>query len=356
MIQNAIERVSLSDVNIDDSFFDSLKEDYAGFAEWFERKRKQQAKAYVLENNGKLQGFLMLKDETEESKMITPQFIRKRRLKISTFKINSHGTVLGQRFLSIIFNHFMDENFQEIYVTLFSKQVGLIRLFERFGFTLWGTKENDELVYIKTRSARGDIYKNFPFIDSTDNSKFLLSILPKFHKELFPDSRLITEKTEPVEDLSFSNTIEKIYITNMAAATAIKANDLLVIYRTGTAGKTAEYSAVATSICTVSDIKQLKDFDSEASFLKYCGKGSIFTEQELKTFWRQRAYPYLIKMLYNIPLKKRIVRHDLIEKIGIPRYENGKLTYFGIVKLTDTIFNNILKEGQVNESFIIDKA
>ena len=36
-------------------------------------------------------------------------------------------------------------------------------------------------------------------------------------------------------------------------------------------------------------------------------------------YWFDRGRCKLIKMTYNVAMKKRIVRHDLIEKIGLER-------------------------------------
>ena len=53
-------------------------------------------------------------------------------------------------------------------------------------------------------------------------------------------------------------------------------------------------------------------------------------------------------MLYNAPLNHRIIRKDLVENIGLDRK-----AYMGYVHLTDEQFAKILKEGELNESFII---
>ena len=54
-------------------------------------------------------------------------------------------------------------------------------------------------------------------------------------------------------------------------------------------------------------------------------------------------------MTYNAALEKRLIRKKLIEEIGIKRNQ-----YWGVVKLTDQQFNDIVRKGDVNESLIID--
>ena len=129
--KDAIEFVAFSELNIDDDFFHSLIDDYEGFKDWFMRKSVQGEKAYVL-RTPILSGFLYLKYETEEDNSIYPPFCKKRRLKIGTFKIDAHGTVLGERFIGITLNKMIKDGFDETYVTIFDKQNRLISLFEKF--------------------------------------------------------------------------------------------------------------------------------------------------------------------------------------------------------------------------------
>lgn len=142
MKNDAIQKVLIRDLNSQDVFFDSLRDDYPGFDNWLAKKATSGDEAYVLIVEGKLLGFLYLKDELEGDGSIVPCFDERRRLKIGTFKINPHGTVLGQRFLSIVLRKMLNDGHDFTYVTLFPKQTALIALFERFGFRQWGSKSN----------------------------------------------------------------------------------------------------------------------------------------------------------------------------------------------------------------------
>lgn len=349
-MNDVIQKIKIGTLNLEDSFFDSLREAYGHetFNNWLIKKREDDA--YILSDNGKLLGFLYLKDESEETTSINPYFECKRRLKIGTFKIEAHGTVLGQRFLSIVLRKMISEGHDFTYVTLFENQKGLIQLFKKFGFKQWGYKDNGEIVLYKDLNVSNDPYNDFPRININDNQgKHLLGILPKYHTKLFPYSRLNTEGDHTVEDLAFTNTSEKIYLTRMRDIPNISPGDSVVIYRTAEPGKAAEYSAVATSLCTVVDMKHISYFDSLEDFLLYCGKGTIFSKEQLIEFWRSKFYPYIIKMLYNVPLNKRIIRKELIEEVGISRS-----SYAGYMVLTSDQFNRILEVGGVDESFIIN--
>ena len=348
MQNDVIQKVKISEIDIDDTFFQSLKEDYDGFEGWFSRKSNEDA--YIFRENANLAGFLYLKDEDEEDFSVSPIFEKQRRLKIGTFKIETHGTVLGQRYLSIILRRMFNEGHNFTYVTLFEKQQGLIRLFEKFGFRKWGTKGNGELVYYRDIEVFNDEYKDFPLINTRNNPrKFLLSIYPIFHTKLFPDSKLHTERNHIVEDLSFTNTVEKIYICAIPNVMEMKKGDLIVIYRTAEYGKPAEFSSVASSICTVIEVRNINSFSTLDDFLYYSGKGSIFSKDELISFWNTKKYPYIIKMLYNVPLTNRVIRKKLIDEVGLSRDQR-----WSCIELQDMQFNKLLEIGEVHEGFIID--
>ena len=111
-----------ADIDLDDTFFNSLKEDYPGFEAWFEKKSKENSKAYVQYKNNKLQAFLYLKDENgEELSDIIPVRPACNRLKVGTFKIDAHDTKLGERFVKKIMDAALYIKADEIYVTIFPK-------------------------------------------------------------------------------------------------------------------------------------------------------------------------------------------------------------------------------------------
>lgn len=342
----------IKDIDINDIFFDSLKSSYIGFEDWFKKKSEKGETAFIFEDEG-IQGFLYLKEECEADNTITPSFEAKRRLKVGTFKINAHGTKLGERFIKIIIDKMFKENYEEAYVTIFEVHESLIMLLKKYGFEYYGKKTSDsgvENVYIKNRSQRsGDINKDYPVIDLKDNNKYLLSIYPKYHTRMFPDSKLTTEKEHIIEDISVTNSIEKIYLSAAYGLEKCKSGDVIVIYRTAEYGKKAIFSSVATSICVIKEVKNINSFRSFNDFRDYCIKYSVFEEDELRDFWKTKKYPHLIKFLYNIAFEKRPTREKLINEVGI----DGSIRWT-LVKLDNTQFKKIIELGQVTDNFIND--
>ena len=57
-----------ADVNLSDEFFNSLKNDYIEFTEWFERKAREGEQALVFQENNAIGAFIYLKDEIKQIK------------------------------------------------------------------------------------------------------------------------------------------------------------------------------------------------------------------------------------------------------------------------------------------------
>lgn len=354
-----LKYLSFRDINLDDDFFSSLKLDYShGFIDWFNKKANNTSeKAYVLyEDSGNIDGFLYLKIEDGEIIDTTPKIKKGKHLKIGTFKFTPKGTLRGQRFLKKIFDNALSYKVDDIYVTVFEKQKYLINLFKMYGFNECAVKESEngsEIVLLKDmkpHTSTGDIladYPKFPFM--TNQKKYILSIYPKYHSILFPDSILSNESADILEDISHTNSIRKVYICRMRDAIKLKPYDIIVIYRTSDHEGPARYRSVATSICIVENIKTIADFPSEESFIDYCKKYSVFTEEELIDFYKNKKYPFIITFTYNLALPKRPNRASLIDKVGI-----DSDAYWGILNISDEQFIKIINLSEADESIIIN--
>lgn len=353
-----LKYIPFNQVNFSDAFFDSLKADYShGFVEWFNAKCNTNDHAYVLFNeNDSIDGFLYLKTEEGVVDDVRANIPAGKHLKVGTFKFNTKGTLRGQRFLKKIFDHALSNNVDNVYVTAFEKHDYLIRLFKIYGFIDVGVKESQngvERVLVKEMNREaltGDILSDYPFInDRSGENKYLLSIYPVFHTRLFPDSKLITESPDVVADVSYANSIRKVYICGMSEVALMKPNDIIVIYRTSDNQGPAYYRSVATSLCVVEKVRNIHSFVTEKEFIDYCSRYSVFTESELKSFYKTKKYPYIISFTYNLALPKRLNRAKLISDVGLnPR------DYWGVMKLTNEQFDSIVKLGEVNESIIIN--
>jgi len=342
-----------SNISLDDPFFDSLKEDYEEFSDWFRRKSNEQT--YVLYNNHNLiEGFLYYKFERDVED-INPPIRGKSVMKVGTFKFNPAGTLRGQRFIKKILDIAVINQVDLIYLTVFQKHETLINLFKFYGFEKVGekvTKNGTEFVYLRDLHViKNNIYHDYPFIHSENTNKYLLAIKPEYHTRMFPESKLLGESPDIIKDVSHSNSIHKIYISAAHNADKLKYGDLLVIYRTGDNQGPAYFRAVVSSVCVIESVKHISTFKTLNQYLDYCLKFSIFSKEELTEFYRKKYPNYVIRFTYNLALPKRLNRKTLLDN-AIIQDQNRIVLY----PITDNQFNKIIELSESNESFIINKT
>ncbi|MDP8202030.1 MAG: PIN domain-containing protein [Candidatus Tenebribacter burtonii] len=357
----SVKKEHFGNVDLNDHFFDSFKEDYHEFEGWFNRKADEES--YICQADKKIGAFLYLKVETdaEDYGDIFPVFSKKKRLKIGTFKVLSTGYKLGERFLKIIFDNALTCNVEEIYVTIFEKredQIRLIKLLEDWGFKSYGVKKTingEELVLVRDFICQFNIDNpkfTFPYISKNKNV-FMIPIYPDYHTDLLPDSILTTESPNDfVENEPHRNAISKVYISR-SIRRDIEKGDIIVFYRTATGGRAAYYTSVITTIAICEG--KADDIADENDFILKCRRRSVFDDNGLKKFWNYnpRYRPFIINFLYvhSFPTGKRINRQKLLE-LGILTGEENEIR--GLKKITKDHFEIILKETETNESYFID--
>ena len=341
-------------IDLSDPFFDSLKSDYAEFSDWFQRKANDWA--YVFHNEqGRLDGFLYLKIEEGPLDDVTPHLPAALRLKIGTFKINPHGTRLGERFIKKAFDHALHSGVDEIYVTVFEHHQALIQLFDKYGFSQCASKHTangTETVRIKSLfEPYTDTLLNYPSINNHSSQPYLLALQPQWHTRLLPDSILHNEDSDIIQDVSHTNSIHKVYLCSMPGVERVQRGDPIVIYRTSDNQGPAEYRSVATSICAIEEYRPLHSFSSKEEFMTYCRPYSVFSDSELDEFWNKKTYRHVIRFTYNVALNRRVIRKNLADDVGLDRSAR-----WGFMRLSPDQFEKIALMGGVNESLIVNQA
>lgn len=350
----SVKREYFGDVDIDDGFFDSFREDYIEFDKWFAGKSDETV--YVCRQDEKIVAFLYLKieDENEPYPDIKPVFQKKKRLKIGTFKVELNGFKLGERFLKIIFDNSINLKVEEIYLTIFQKSMEhqmLILLLTDYGFRYHGFKTTDsgeEAVYVRDCNptiSRDAPKLSYPYM-SMSAGKYIVPIYPQYHTSLFPDSILNTESSQDfIENEPFRNAISKVYISRSINRN-LKPGDIIVFYRTG-----GYYKSVITTIGIVESVHtKINDFKH---FSNICRKRTVFSDDELKTHWdyNTRNRPFVVNFLYTYSFPHRVNMKRLIELGVIMDVESAPR---GFEKLTDEQFNTIMKETESNENIIVN--
>ena len=347
-----VKKVKFGTLNLKDHFFDSLREDYDGFDEWFLRKYDDECYVTINSSNGLLLSFLYLKIESERENYsdISPVFPPKKRLKVGTFKVINNGVRLGERFMKIIFDNALKNKVDEIYVTIFDKrpeQNRLIGLLEQWGFCFWGYK-GDEKIYVRNFSPFcniSDLKKTYPYISARQNI-FLLAIYPEYHTELLPDSILTTESPDDfAEDMPHRNCISKIFVSRAYPPFPCR-GDIIIFYRTG-----GYYKGVISTIGIVDEI--ISRFSSENEFLRFCRKSSVYPENKLKEMWNYNSFrrPLAVRFLYEYSFPHRLNMKELIDMKILGGIEDAPR---GFKRISREQFDLILRETRSDKSFIID--
>ena len=138
----------LKDLDINDRFFDSLKNEYKDFIIWFNNHLDR--KAYITFQDNKIASILILKieDKSENYKDFNKEFKPSKRLKMCTLKVDVKFKNIGTKYLELAYNEALKNNVNEIYITLYTNHKDLINLLEKNNYIYYCDKYNNEKVYI----------------------------------------------------------------------------------------------------------------------------------------------------------------------------------------------------------------
>ena len=274
-----IRKEHLYNINLKDSFFDSLRKDYLGFDDWFNRKKEYSENiAYISKRDGRITSFLMLKeeDENEDYSDFEKPFKKGKRLKISTFKVEETGKKIGECFIKITINEAMQKNVDEIYVTTFPKQNALRYLLEQYGFKFYTyknskNKENtQEMVYVKNMKDKS----TYPFVQIKNQNIFIFPVRPEYHKLLFEEAednyQISIRDTQGMN--TSANAIRKAFISN-AKIKEINKGDILLFY------ESHEKKAITTLGIVETNWNKFNSIEEIANIVK---KRTAYNNAELK--------------------------------------------------------------------------
>lgn len=246
------ERIHLYELDLRNTFFDSLRADYPEFDQWFSRVAQEREAWVVRRGNNIISGLCIFKIESADELLRQGVDVHGKVLKLCTFKVAERGSKYGEAFLKQAFSFAIENDLTAVYVQVRKNaHTQLIELLQDFGFAPLGEYRNDvawvkmmmpvcsisiELAWEREDFVEHDIQYYPRFIACEPIQKFLVPIHPSYHEELFPDAsrgNLFTLQTGfpfPSE----GNAIRKAYISR-SGIRKIYPGDLLFFYRTGDA-------------------------------------------------------------------------------------------------------------------------
>jgi GNAT superfamily N-acetyltransferase len=229
-------------------FFDSLREGYPGFDDWFREGARNDRHAWVYWAAPSTLGALCVYARKEDDDAtghgdILPGWS----LKLCTFKVSPdcRGRKIGELFLKAAFRYATDNRLEHIFIHGDADKHGfLFELLRDFGFAEFG-RYGDDVVYVKKHPVTAPDYsptdssafeyfrKYFPHFPQDSNiRKFIIPIRPEYHRILFSDYASPCEPQMALFDSTHtaSNAIKQAYLCH-ATAKKIRPGDVVLFYR-----------------------------------------------------------------------------------------------------------------------------
>lgn len=236
----------LHQINLEDSFFDSLRADYEGFNDWYKKSAAEGRKAWINidKSLNSINSILIYKPEISEPITCDYKSLPNQSIKISTFKVGEsvRGRKVGELLFKTIFEYAYKNSYSWVYLTIhpekheFLKDMCIDLGFYEYGIDI--KSERDE-VYVKQIGLQDkrpyttevfEFYRRYsPTLLCKNVTKYIIPIKNLYHKILFPDNQRIQNLFE--EDNIPGNTLKKAYLSH-AQLNEMKRGDIVLFYRT----------------------------------------------------------------------------------------------------------------------------
>ncbi len=343
-----IDNLSLHQLNLQESFFDSLREDYPGFNNWFEKVSREGRKAWVYRDDQNGIGALCIyKEETDAIITSSNIALPGKVLKLCTFKVGEkvRGRKIGELFLKSAFRYATENKLSHIYVTMNpERQAFLLDLCLDFGFYYAGQINNDH-VYTKYHPINPpepiddslEYHKRYypHFKCDSHIQKFIVPIRPHYHELLFPDA----QKQGSFLIHTSGNAIKQAYLCH-SRLKSMKPGDILLFYRS------RDWKAITSiGIVETSDISTDPD-----KVIQLVSKRTVYTYRNIVTMAKHKlgANTILFRLTYHL---KKPIEYKWLKRREII---NGYIQT--ITKISDESFQKIINEGGITHCFYANQT
>ncbi|MDD3149922.1 MAG: hypothetical protein PHV68_03730 [Candidatus Gastranaerophilales bacterium] len=339
-------------ININDDIFTSLKSEYEEFESWWTNKCCLKGrKAWVCnDSNNNINAILIYKIENGNFSECEPSLKGDRLVKICLFKVSSNikGNRVGERFIKMAIDFAIKNDIYSLYLTHFTTENDqLVSLINKFGFYKYGVNRRGEDIFFKEiipKTMNLNNINNFnekfypSFYARLDVNKYIIPILPVYHRKLFPDYHSHSHQLRLIPAIlnSEGNSIKKAYLSN-SKNKQIKKGDILLFYGSN------DYQAV-TSICTIENI--FFNLTNASEIYDKVFNRSVYTLKEIEEF-SFRKKTMVILFWHHFHLNK-FVPLDTLRKENILKAQPQSIT-----KIDHYKFIKLLKKGELDERFIV---
>lgn len=298
-----VAEVEAHTIDHEDGFFDSLRDGYPEFNEWWTNKCiAERRPCWVVYEGDMLAGLIVRKDETFASTdaITKAQHI----LKICTFKVRpeKRGVKLGELLLKQVLWFAQTNKYDLAYLTAYDDQTALINLIQFYGFQRTGTKGENEFIFErrfasdKLLPARGQTVfetsrTNYPRFLVTEGVKgFGVPIEEKWHDTLYPDlwrplqPDLFSAAAHVEVPTRPGNTIRKVYLCR-AKSKLGDAGSILFFY------KSKSNDPPSQAMTALGVLEEVAWATSMRDLMQMTGGRSVYSEDELKKWHASTDHP-----------------------------------------------------------------
>ena len=346
----AVKEEFVYNLNINDPFFDSLKDEYEEFETWFKNISREGRKCWVhLIENDAIGALLIYKIENEPINSIPP-LPAKNRFKIATFKATHTGYKIGELFIKLSVEYCIKNDLTEMYLTHFTQPDDyLVDLITEYGFVKVATNRKGEDVFVKELLTDNqkielphpiEISKRFypSFYDGAEVNKFIAPILPEFHERLFTEyKRRQTKLFEHAGGyIVEGNTIKKAYLSH-SKITKISPGDVLLFYRSRDLSELTSLGVVEKAFQSLQDKDEI---------MRYVGRRTVYSMDEIEEMAKTSTLVVLFTWHFHLanPLKMKELM-ELGVLMGAPQ---------SITQISHEKYLLIKSRGGIDERFTVD--
>lgn len=298
------------EIDLNDTIFDSIREDYGDFDLWFAKCRTEKRKCWIINDESTIAGVCIFNDETDRQKEwpLAGQKI----LKICTFKISEkyRGGRLGEQFVRQILWFAYENRYESVYLTVFAKQESLINLISYYGFREIGRSAKGEICFEKewvNGKAIADRFlaarSDYPRLPEISSDAFLIPIKYAFTQRLFPEIDSLSHKGQlslfqavgvnsDKDTLIPSTSIRKAYVCN-AAIDSIASGSDLYFYQTVCENEGISQRLVAHGI--VDDYITVENIES---LVATTAKRTVYSGSELTKILQKKNPTRVIRFIH----------------------------------------------------------
>jgi ribosomal protein S18 acetylase RimI-like enzyme len=316
-----IREVYIHELDKNLEFFNSLRDGYDEFNEWFDKASQSERRVWVVGDSINPLALVIRKEEQDEIITSDNVALPGKSLKLCTFKVSQQwrGRKIGERLLYTAFRYAIEQKIDWIYLAVFGEeQKMLISLCEEYGFVKMGLDKKNarDFIYVKDMkqpNAEESVtnleyaIKHYPFYKKENCAKWIVPIRPRWHEQLFPDIKdkdLFSDFPENYQ--ASANTIKKAYLCH-AKVKKIKEGDLVYFYRSNDK-KTIECVGIVEKTFRSADAGEI---------IAEVSKRTVYSNKYIDEFVAKETLVILFRLLEYIPpvsraeLKKRGIKQPI---------------------------------------------